>query len=135
MPKLLLAEDEEFSREMLARRLRRSGYQVTTVADGRDAISAAMRDRPDLILLDLEMPNMDGRSAMRVLKSDVRTFRIPIIILSGHTDPAEVAAALAAGCHAFQVKPVVLRYLIERIEAAIEDTAQKKQVAEPVQSG
>jgi CheY-like chemotaxis protein len=128
MAKLLLAEDDEFSRDMLTRRLQRNGYEVTAVADGREALAVALQLRPDLILMDLDMPVMDGRNAMRLLKTDVRTFRIPIIILSAHTKLEDVGAAVAAGCHSFEAKPIVLRRLIDRIEEAIQANNRKKAV-------
>jgi CheY-like chemotaxis protein len=131
MAKLLLAEDDEFSRDMLARRLQRNGYEVVSVADGREALAAALHHRPDVILMDLDMPVMDGRNAMRWLKTDVRTFKIPIIILSAHTSPENVAEALAAGCTSFEAKPVVLRRLMERIEEALQATSRKKAAGNP----
>ncbi len=124
MPKLLLAEDDDFSRDMLARRLQKSGYQVISTVDGREALAAALHHHPDVILLDLDMPVVDGRTAMRLLKTDVRTFRIPIIILTAHTGREDVAAALSAGCFGYEAKPVVLRRLVERIEEALK--ASKK---------
>ena len=131
MTKLLLAEDDEFSRDMLMRRLQRNGYEVVAVPDGQEAVAAALRDRPDLILLDLDMPILDGRNAMRLLKSDIRTYRIPIIILTAHTTRDDVAAALDAGCYSYEAKPVVLRRLVERIEEALQATARKKHATGP----
>ena len=119
MTKLLLAEDNEFSRDMLMRRLQRQGFEVTTAANGREAIAAVRRDHPDLILMDLDMPVMDGYAAMRALKSDPRTFRIPIIVVSAHASPEDVAEALASGCQAFEAKPLVLRRLLDRIEETL----------------
>ncbi len=127
MTKILLAEDDDFSRDMLMRRLQKGGYDVYTAADGREAVATALHHRPDVILMDLDMPIMDGRTAMRLLKTDVRTFRIPIIILTAHTGTEDVAAALAAGCFAYEAKPIVLRRLVERIEEAVQETARKKQ--------
>ena|SRR5450432_4782940 len=120
MAKLLLAEDNEFSRDMLVRRLQNKGYEMCEAADGREAVKAAKLHRPDLILMDLEMPEMDGRAAIRALKADPRTFRIPIIVLTSHTDPRDVEESVKAGCYAYEVKPVVLRRLMERIEEALQ---------------
>ncbi len=100
MTKLLLAEDNEFSRDMLTRRLQREGFEVITAANGREAVVGARRDHPDVILMDLDMPVMDGHAAMRALKSDPRTFRIPIIVVSAHAAPEDVAQAVASGCQA-----------------------------------
>ena len=98
MAKLLLAEDDEFSRDMLVRRLERQGFEMIAAADGRETLLAARQHRPDLILLDLDMPVMDGRAAMRSLRTDPRTFRIPIIVLTAHANPDDVAEAKLAGC-------------------------------------
>jgi CheY-like chemotaxis protein len=119
MTKLLLAEDNEFSRDMLTRRLQREGFEVITAANGREALVGARRDHPDVILMDLDMPVMDGHAAMRALKSDPRTFRIPIIVVSAHAAPEDVAQALASGCQAYEAKPVVLRRILDRIEEAL----------------
>src|SRR6185369_16547205 len=120
MIKVLLAEDDEFSRDMLVRRLERNGYEVTGVANGREALNAVPIHRPDVILMDLDMPVMDGRAAIRVLRSDPRTFRIPIVVLTSHTSPEDVTEAVKAGCWAYEVKPVVLRRLMDRIEEALQ---------------
>jgi len=119
MAKLLLAEDDEFSRDMLARRLERSGYQVLTAADGREAWRLARIHKPDLILMDLDMPVMDGRTAIGKLKGDPVTLHIPIIVLTAHTSLEEVARAVQAGCAAYEAKPIVLRRLLERIEGLL----------------
>ena len=120
--KLLLAEDDEFSRDMLVRRLERQGFEMIAAADGREAILAARQHRPDLIIMDLDMPIVDGRSAMRALKSDPHTFKIPIIVLTAHADPEDVAAAAAHDCAAYETKPIVLRKLLERIQSVLGPT-------------
>jgi CheY-like chemotaxis protein len=120
MARLLLAEDDEFSRDMLARRLERSGFEVLAAADGREALRTAREQLPDLILMDLDMPVMDGRAAIHALKSDPRTYKIPIIVLTAYTSAEEVANAAAAGCQAYEAKPVVLRRLLERIAKLLE---------------
>ena len=125
MAKLLLAEDDEFSRDMLVRRLQRKGYEMIAAADGRQALRATRQHRPDVILMDLDMPVMDGFAAIRALKSDPRTFRIPIIVLTAHTSPGDVADAVKAGCFAYEAKPVVLRRLMDRIEEALQAQAQQ----------
>lgn len=117
--KLLLAEDDEFSRDMLVRRLERQGFEMIAAADGREAILAARQHRPDLIIMDLDMPILDGRSAMRALKSDPHTFKIPIIVLTAHADPADVAEAASHGCAGYETKPIVLRRLVERIQEVL----------------
>jgi len=119
MAKLLVAEDDEFSRDMLVRRLQRQGYEVISAADGREALNAARTHRPDLILMDLDMPVMDGRQAMSALRNDPRTFKTPIIVLTAHASPQDVAAAVDAGCRSYETKPIVIRRLVERIEEAL----------------
>ncbi|HEV2445274.1 MAG TPA: response regulator [Candidatus Sulfopaludibacter sp.] len=122
MTRLLVAEDDEFSRDMLVRRLERQGYEVISAADGREALQAARVHKPDLILMDLDMPVMDGRQAMSALRSDPRTFKTPIIVLTAHASPEDVAAAVDAGCRSYETKPVVIRRLVERIEEALGHT-------------
>ena len=117
--KLLLAEDDEFSRDMLVRRLELQGFEMIAAADGREALLAARTHRPDLIIMDLDMPVLDGRAAMRALKSDPRTFKIPIIVLTAHADPVDVAEALAQDCAGYETKPIVLRRLVESIQKVL----------------
>jgi CheY-like chemotaxis protein len=117
--KLLLAEDDEFSRDMLVRRLERHGFEMIAAADGREALLAARQHRPDLIIMDLDMPILDGRGAMRALKSDPRTFKIPIIVLTAHAGPEDVAKAVDYDCAGYETKPIVLRRLVERIEEVL----------------
>jgi len=120
MHKLLLAEDDEFSRDMLVRRLERQGFSMVAAADGREAVLAARQHRPDLILMDLDMPVLDGRGAITALKSDPRTYKIPVIVLTAHASAEHVAEAVAAGCQAYETKPIVLRRLVERINEFLE---------------
>jgi CheY-like chemotaxis protein len=115
MSKLLLVEDDEFSRDMLSRRLERQGFEMVVAADGREGVQAARTHRPDLIVMDLDMPVMDGHSAIRALQNDPRTFKIPIVVLSAHSSSEDVHEALAAGCRCFETKPIVLKKLLERI--------------------
>ncbi len=126
MAKLLLCEDDEFSRDMLVRRLKSKGYEMVAAADGSEGLKAIRKHRPDLILMDLDMPVMDGRAAIKVLKSDPRTFRIPIIVLTSHTSPEDVAEAVKAGCYAYEVKPVALRRLMDRIEEALQSATHQQ---------
>lgn len=119
MAKILLAEDDEFSRDMLMRRLERHGFAVICASDGREALNAARSQKPDLILIDLDMPVMNGRAAMSALRSDPRTFRIPIVVLTAHASPEDVAVAIEAGCQSYETKPIVIRRLVERIEEVL----------------
>lgn len=119
MAKILLAEDDEFSRDMLVRRLERQGFEMIAAADGREALLAVRTHRPDLIILDLDMPVLDGRGALRALKSDPHAFKIPVIILTAHAAPEEVAEAASHGCAAYETKPIVLRKLLDRIQEVL----------------
>jgi len=104
---------------MLVRRLERHGFEMIAAADGREALLAARQHRPDLILMDLDMPVLDGRGAMRALASDPRTFKIPIIVLTAHAEPEAVAEAAANGCVAYETKPIALRRLLDRIQEVL----------------
>jgi two-component system, cell cycle response regulator DivK len=131
VPKLLLAEDDEFSRDMLTRRLERQGFEMVAAADGREALLAARQHRPDLILMDLDMPVLDGHGAMEALRGDPRTFRIPIIVLTAHASPEDVARALNTGCEAYETKPIVLRRLLDRIKEILDAPPGAKPPTEP----
>lgn len=128
MSKLLLVEDDEFSRDMLSRRLERQGFEMIVAGDGREGIQAARQNRPDLIVMDLDMPVMDGRAAIRALQNDPRTFKIPIVVLSAHASPEDVAEALSSGCRSYETKPIVLKRLVDRIAEVLQtqDKAREK---------
>jgi len=123
--KLLLVEDDEFSRDMLSRRLERHGFEMIVAADGREALQAARQSRPDIIVMDLDMPVMDGHTAIRALQNDPRTFKIPIIVLSAHCSNEDVHAALSAGCRAYETKPIVLKRLTDRIEEVLQRVGEE----------
>ncbi|MBV9507158.1 MAG: response regulator [Acidobacteriia bacterium] len=124
MSKLLIAEDNGFTRDLLSRRLQRAGYEMIPASNGKEAVLAARQNLPDLIILDLEMPVMNGQATIRALKNDPHTFRIPIIVLSAEADPDVVVEAMSAGCYAYETKPVPVRRLIERIEQALHPEAR-----------
>lgn len=105
---ILLAEDDDMSRDMLSRRLARLGYVVIEARNGAEAIDAARGENPDLIVMDVCMPRMDGIEAMRQLKADQKTAAIPIIALTALNTAVDVRRALAAGCNAYETKPVAL---------------------------
>jgi CheY-like chemotaxis protein len=119
MPKILLVEDNEASRDALARRLERRKYEVLLAGDGFQAVSVAREAQPDLILMDLGMPGMDGWDATAHLKSDPETRHIPIIVLSAHAMPNDRHQALAAGGDDFDSKPVQFDRLLEKIETLL----------------
>jgi len=113
MTRLLIVEDNQMNRDMLCRRLTRRGYEVLVACDGMEGIGAARNQRPDLILMDLSLPGMDGWTATRILKSDSSTRHIPVVALTAHAMPADREKALSAGCDAFDTKPVEIGRLIE----------------------
>jgi CheY-like chemotaxis protein len=116
MQRILLVEDNELNRDMLARRLTRSGFEVLLAVDGQEGVDAARRERPDLVLMDMSLPCLDGWAATRVLKADPRTRSIPVIALTAHAMMGDRDKALEAGCDEFATKPVDLRLLLETIE-------------------
>ena len=119
MPRILLVEDNEISRDILSRRLRKAGYEILMAGDGDQAISTAAAQHPDLILMDMTLPGIDGWEAARALRGRGETARIPLIALTAHTLPADRDRALAAGCDEFEAKPVELPSLIRKIEALL----------------
>jgi two-component system, cell cycle response regulator DivK len=119
MPKILLVEDNELNRDMLSRRLIRLGYSMTIAVDGREALEMAVSETPDLILMDLSLPEIDGWEATRRLKADPATQNIPVIALTAHAMSGDREKALDAGCDDFDTKPVELPRLIEKIEALL----------------
>src|SRR4051794_12101953 len=114
MPKILLVEDNEMNRDMLSRRLRRRGYEVSAAGDGLQAITSARTTPVDLILMDLSLPLLDGWQAPRALKADPGTGSIPIIALTAHAMPGDRDRALAAGCDDYDTKPVDFSRLVAK---------------------
>jgi CheY-like chemotaxis protein len=113
--RLLMVEDNEMNQDMLARRLRRRGFEVEVASDASQGIDAARRLQPDLILMDIGLPGMDGCEATRVLKADSRTASIPVLALTAHAMSSDRDKALAAGCDGFECKPVELPRLLDAI--------------------
>ena len=116
MPTILVVEDNEPSRDALARRLARRGFVVVTATDGRQALTLAQTLRPDLILMDLGLPGIDGWEATRLLKEDDLTRAIPIVVLSAHAMTNDREQALAAGGDDFDTKPVRFAALLTKID-------------------
>jgi CheY-like chemotaxis protein len=116
MQKILLVEDNEMNRDMLSRRLERKGYRVVTAQDGKQGYSLARSERPDLILMDLSLPAMDGWQVTHLLKADESTRHIPIIVLTAHVLVSDRQKAFAAGCDDYDTKPVDFARLSEKIE-------------------
>ncbi|MBA3518802.1 MAG: response regulator [Rhizobiales bacterium] len=115
MAKILLVEDNEMNRDMLSRRLTRQGYEVVLAQDGARGVAMATEERPDLVLMDMSLPVLDGWEATRRLKSDPATRVIPVIALRAHAMAADKEKALAAGCDDYDTKPIELPRLLEKI--------------------
>jgi CheY-like chemotaxis protein len=125
MPTLMVVEDNEPSREVLSRRLARRGYAIVAAEDGLQAVSMARAAKPDLILMDLGLPGIDGWEATAQLKADAETRHIPIIVLSAHAMSSDRALALAAGGDDFDTKPVRFERLLEKIETLLKGVAAR----------
>ena len=119
MPKILLVEDNETNRDMLSRRLSRKGFDVVMAEDGEQAVRMAASENPDLILMDMSLPILDGWEATRRVKGDPATAMIPVIALTAHAMAKDREDALAAGCDDFDTKPVELPRLMEKINALL----------------
>jgi CheY-like chemotaxis protein len=119
MATILVVEDNDLSRDALSRRLERRGYRVLLAVDGAQAVDAARDERPDVILMDLGLPRVDGWEATRRLKADPATRRIPVIVLSAHAMTNDRDKALQAGGDDFDTKPIRFQPLLEKIEALL----------------
>lgn len=124
MIRLLLVEDNEANRDMLSRRLERHGYRISIAIDGREGLEAARRELPDLILMDLNLPEIDGWEVTRQLKASADTRHIPVIALTAHAMMSDRHRALGAGCDDYDTKPVELARLRSKIEALLGARAQ-----------
>jgi CheY-like chemotaxis protein len=119
MPKILLVEDNEMNRDMLSRRLETRGYEVVIAVDGQLGLDAAREEQPDLILMDMSLPVMDGWEATRSLKAAPETRDIPVIALTAHAMSTDRDKALDAGCDDYDTKPIELSRLLGKIEALL----------------
>jgi two-component system, cell cycle response regulator DivK len=117
--KILLVEDNEMNRDMLSRRLERKGFQILIALDGVEGIAIATDEQPDLILMDMSLPEMDGWEATRRLKANAETQAIPIIALTAHAMSSDRDKCLAAGCNDYDTKPVEFPRLLEKINALL----------------
>jgi two-component system, cell cycle response regulator DivK len=120
MPKILVVEDHEWSRDMLTKRLSRRGYQVIWAVDGRRGIELARNQTPDLILMDMSLPGIDGWEATRRLKGDPATRAIPIVAITAHAMASDRKKAMDAGCDGYHTKPVDFESLVFDIEGLLE---------------
>jgi two-component system cell cycle response regulator DivK len=119
MPKILIVEDNELNRDMLTRRLERRGYEIVAAADGEQGLYMARQTSPNLILMDMSLPVLDGWEASRRLKSAPETSAIPIVALTAHAMSGDRERALEAGCDDYDTKPVEFPRLLLKIEALL----------------
>jgi len=119
MPKILLVEDNEMNRDMLSRRLERRGYQVVIAVDGNEGVAKAQTENPDLILMDMSLPVLDGWEATKLIKSFPVTMNIPVIALTAHAMAGDRDKALQAGCDDYDTKPIEFPRLLEKMEALL----------------
>jgi CheY-like chemotaxis protein len=119
MPKVLLVEDNEENRDALSRHLRRKGYEVLIAVDGRGGVDVAREETPDLILMDMSLPVLDGSQATQQLKAAPETRGIPIIALTAHAMAGDRERVLEAGCDDYDTKPIEFSRLLAKIEAAL----------------
>jgi CheY-like chemotaxis protein len=122
MAKILLVEDNELNRDMLSRRLIRRGFDVTIAVDGGQGADMAVSESPDLILLDMSLPVMNGWEVAQKLKADSATQNIPIIALTAHAMGGDREKALDAGCDEYETKPVEFKRLLDKMNSFLEET-------------
>ncbi len=122
MAKILLVEDNELNRDMLTRRLQRKGFSVVLAGDGEEGVAMAASESPDLILMDLSLPGMDGWEATRQIKAAAETGAIPIVALTAHAMTGDREKALAAGCDDYDSKPVELERLLGKMQRLLPQT-------------
>lgn len=120
MVKILLVEDNEMNRDMLSRRLAKRGFEVVMAVDGAEGVSIARSAAPDVILMDMSLPVMDGWTATRMLKADVATRGIPVIGLTAHAMAGDREKCLEAGCDEYDTKPVDFPRLLEKIQVQLD---------------
>ena len=119
MPKILLVEDNEMNRDMLSRRLARRGYEVVIAVDGQEGVNLATSAAPDVILMDMSLPIIDGWEATRQIKADPAVSAIPVIALTAHAMAGDREQALGAGCDDYDTKPIELDRLLGKIAAQL----------------
>ena len=122
MPKILLVEDNEMNRDMLSRRLKRRGYEVAIAVNGAEGVAMANSNPPDLILMDMSLPVMDGWEATKNIKADPNTKSIPVIALTAHAMSGDREKALQAGCDDYDTKPIDLPRLLTKIKIFLLDS-------------
>jgi two-component system cell cycle response regulator DivK len=128
MARILVVEDNEANQELITRFLRREGFEVIQATDGLTGVALAQSKVPDLILMDLSLPELDGWEATRQIRANPVTKTIPIIALTAHAFAEEVKAALLAGCNQYETKPLVYRRLIQKIRTLLKREAEAARV-------
>ena len=123
MPKILIVEDNVENRDSLSRRLKRRGYEVLTAEDGKAGLAMAQAEKPDLVLMDMNMPELDGWEATRQLKAAADTQDLPVIALTAHAMSGDRDRALGVGCTDYHTKPVDFPRLLTQIEALLQNKA------------
>jgi two-component system cell cycle response regulator DivK len=121
MPKVLLVEDNEMNRDMLSRRLSRRGFDVLMAVDGEQGVHMARTEMPDLILMDMSLPVLDGWGAARQIKAEATTQSIPLIALTAHAMAGDREKALQAGCDDYETKPIELPRLLEKMDRLLNE--------------
>lgn len=116
MAKILIVEDNEMNRDMLSRRLERRGFTVVMAVDGQQGVDFTRSEKPDLVLMDMSLPVMDGWTATRAIKADPALASIPVIALTAHAMEGDRQKAMAAGCDDYDTKPIELPRLLEKIQ-------------------
>lgn len=123
MPRILLVEDNEMNRDMLSRRLVRNGYDVSIAVDGQQGVDMAASEQPDLILMDMSLPVIDGWEATRRVRANEATRKIPVIALTAHAMAGDREKAIEAGCDDYDTKPVEIARLLGKIAALLKPAA------------
>lgn len=129
MPKILLVEDNEMNRDMLSRRLERKGMQVLIAVDGEQGVAIAQTETPDLILMDMSLPILDGWSATRQIRATPETQAIPIIALTAHAMSGDRDKCLAAGCDDYDTKPIEFTRLLNKIQSLLNKTNEAQVIS------
>ena len=123
MPKILIVEDNEENRDSLSRRLQRRGYAIVTAADGNAGVAMAQSEQPDLILMDMNMPDLDGWEATRQIKAIEALHHVPVVALTAHALAGDKERAVSAGCTDYHTKPIDFPKLLGQIEASFTDAS------------
>lgn len=117
MPKILIVEDNEMNRDMLSRRLERRGFEVVMAVDGGEGVAMVRTELPDLVLMDMSLPVMNGWEATQAIRADSATAHLPVIALTAHSMPGDREKAMEAGCDDYDTKPVDLPRLLSKMSA------------------